>query len=65
MLGINAAVVGLLGAALYKPIWISTVTTAGDLAIVLIGFALLTVWRVPPLAIVIAGALSGIAGSLL
>ena len=35
--GINAAVVGLLGAALYSPLWTSSVTSTGDFAVVLIG----------------------------
>jgi chromate transporter len=51
MRGTNAAVVGLLGAALYSPIGTSAVTSPVDLAIALVGFVLLTVWRVPPLAV--------------
>jgi chromate transporter len=58
--GVNAAVVGLLGAALYDPIWISSVKTSGDFSAVLVGFTLLTVWRAPPLLIVILGALTGV-----
>jgi chromate transporter len=61
MRGVNAAVVGLLGAALYDPIWLSSVKTTGDLSVVLMGFVLLTVWGAPPLLIVILGALAGIA----
>ena len=61
MRGINAAVVGLLGAALYSPVWTSSVNTAGDFGVALIGFVLLTVWRAPPLLVVITGALAGIA----
>src|SRR5208337_2127326 len=60
MRGINAAVVGLLGAALYNPVWTSSVRTTGDFGIALTGFVLLTAWRVPPLAVVIIGALGGI-----
>jgi chromate transporter len=51
--GINAAVVGVLGAALYNPIWLSAVANGRDVAIALIGFLLLERWRVPPLAIVV------------
>jgi len=51
--GINAAVVGVLGAALYNPIWLSAVGGGRDVAIALAGFLLLERWRVPPLAIVI------------
>jgi chromate transporter len=51
--GVNAAVVGVLGAALYNPIWLSAVATGRDVAIALAAFLLLERWRVPPLAIVI------------
>ncbi len=61
MRGINAAVVGLLGAALYSPVWTSSVDTRGDFAVALIGFVLLTVWRARPLLVVIFGAVVGIA----
>jgi chromate transporter len=60
MRGINAAVVGLLGAALYNPLWISSVTSVGDFAIALLGFVLLTAWRTSPLLIVILGAFAGV-----
>ena len=61
MRGVNAAVVGLLGAALYHPIWTSAVTTSWDVGIVLVGFVLLTAWRAPPLLVVAVSALAGIA----
>jgi chromate transporter len=61
MRGINAAVVGLLGAALYNPVWTSSVKTPGDFGVALVGFVLLTVWRAPPLLVVIVGGLGGIA----
>jgi chromate transporter len=60
MRGVNAAVVGLLGAALYHPIWTSSVKTAADVGVALIGFVLLTVWRSPPILIVTLGAAAGI-----
>ena len=60
MRGVNAAVVGLLGAALYHPIWTSSVRTTADIAVALIGFALLTVWRAPPILIVTLGAAAGV-----
>jgi chromate transporter len=59
MRGINATVVGLLGAALYQPIWTSSIKTAADFSVALLGFVLLTVWRTPPVFIVIMGALAG------
>jgi chromate transporter len=61
MRGINAAVVGLLAAARYQPLWTRAVTNAGDLTLVLLGWLLLTAWRVPPLAVVILGTLCGLA----
>jgi chromate transporter len=64
MRGINAAVVGLLGAALYDPVWTSAVNTRGDFALALLGFVLLTVWRAPPLAVVVVSAIGGIALAL-
>jgi chromate transporter len=64
MRGINAAVVGILGAALYDPVWTSSVKASGDFAIALIGFVLLVAWRAPPLVVVITGALGGMALTL-
>jgi chromate transporter len=51
--GINAAVVGVLGAALYNPIWTTAILSAVDLAIALIAFVFLERWRVPPVSILI------------
>ncbi|HLI11519.1 MAG TPA: chromate efflux transporter [Alphaproteobacteria bacterium] len=65
MRGINAAVVGLLAAALYNPVWTSAVKAPGDFAVAMIGFVLLAVWRAPPLVVVIFGALGGIALAVL
>jgi chromate transporter len=60
MRGVNAAVVGLLGAALYNPVWTSSVYAPGDFAIALTGFVLLTAWRAPPLVVVIVSAVGGV-----
>jgi chromate transporter len=60
MRGINAAVVGLLGAALYSPVWTSSIDTTEDISVALIGFVLLTAWRARPLWVVILGAFAGI-----
>ena len=60
MAGINAAVVGILAAALYNPVWTSAVKTPGDFGLALLGFVLLTVWRAPPLLVVVVTALGGI-----
>jgi len=51
--GVNAAVVGLLGAALYDPVWTSAVRGPVDLAIALIGFTLMASWRAPPMFVVL------------
>ena len=64
MRGVNAAVVGLLGAALYNPVWTSSVKTPGDFGIAVVGFVLLTMWRAPPLLVVIFSAAGGIALAL-
>lgn len=50
--GVNAAVVGLLLAALYQPVWTSAVHSARDLALVLVAGGLLMVWRLPPWLVV-------------
>jgi chromate transporter len=65
MRGINAAVVGLLGAALYSPIWTSAVQRPEDFAVTLVGFVLLMAWKAPPVVVVIASASAGAAFALL
>ncbi|WP_407175239.1 chromate efflux transporter [Bradyrhizobium sp. STM 3562] len=64
MRGVNAAVVGILGAALYNPVFTSSVKAPGDFAIALVGFVLLIAWRAPPLVVVIASACGGMALAL-
>ena len=53
MRGTNAAVVGILAAALYDPVWVSGVLTPRDFATALAGFLLLTVWRTPPWLVIL------------
>ncbi|MGX9424610.1 MULTISPECIES: chromate efflux transporter [Bradyrhizobium] len=65
MRGVNAAVVGILGAALYNPVWTSTVQTPTDFAIALVGFVLLIAWRAPPLVVVAFSAIAGIGAAIL
>jgi chromate transporter len=65
MRGINAAVVGLLGAALYSPIWTSAVQRPEDFAVTLVGFVLLMTWKAPPVVVVIVSASAGAAFALL
>ncbi len=57
--GINAAVVGLLAAALYDPVWTSAVHSRVDVALALAAFALLGVGRLSPVIVVGATALAG------
>lgn len=59
LLGINAAVVGLLLAALYHPVWTSGVQTPSHAALGLAAFLLLVFWRWPPWLVVVLGALGG------
>ena len=54
--GINSAVVGLLLAALYTPVWTSAIQKPTDFAIGLAAFLLLMFWKVPPWLVVILGA---------
>jgi chromate transporter len=51
--GVNAAVVGLLGAALYDPIFTSGIASLVDLMIVVVAFCLLAIWRVSTLIVVL------------
>jgi chromate transporter len=53
MRGANAAVVGILGAALYDPVWTSAILSPRDFALALLGFVLLTVWKAPPWMVVL------------
>lgn len=53
MSGINAAVVGLLLAAFYHPVWTSAVLSAEDFALAVAAFAALVFWRMPPWAVVV------------
>jgi chromate transporter len=54
--GVNAAVVGLLLAALYTPVWTSAIRTPTDFGLGVVAFLLLAMWRVPPWLVVILGA---------
>ena len=59
MLGVNAAVVGLLLAALYDPVWTSGVLSARDFVLALAAFVLLVSWKLAPWLVVVLGALAG------
>ncbi|MDE0334528.1 MAG: chromate transporter, partial [Defluviicoccus sp.] len=59
MPGIGAAVVGLLLAALYDPVWTEGVRSAGDFVLALAAFVLLAAWKAPPWLVVLLGAAAG------
>jgi chromate transporter len=61
MAGVNAAVVGILGAALYDPVWISAIHSTADVGLALVAYGLLVFGRVSPVVVV---ALSVLVGSL-
>jgi chromate transporter len=61
MRGANAAVVGILGAALYDPVWTSSIFTPYDFAMGLTGFILLTGWKTQPWIVVVLIGLGGVA----
>ena len=64
MRGANAAVVGILGAALYDPVFVSAVLQPLDFTLALAGFVALVAWKAPPWVVVlslgVAGALMGV-----
>ena len=59
--GINAAVVGLLLTALYRPVWTNALHAPSDFALALAAFGLLALWRVPPWLVVAFAAVGGAA----
>jgi chromate transporter len=61
MRGANAAVVGILGAALYSPVWTGAILGPRDFALALTGFLLLTVWKTPPWVVVVLLATASVA----
>ena len=61
MAGVNAAVVGILGAALYDPVWTSAIHSTADVGLALAAYGLLVFGRVSPVVVV---ALSVLVGSL-
>jgi chromate transporter len=59
--GVNAAVVGILLAALYTPVWTSAIFSPADFGLGVLAFLLLVFWRAPPWLVVILGALGATA----
>ena len=57
--GVNAAVVGILLAALYDPVWTAGITSSADFALGAGAFLLLFMWKTPPWLVVVLCALGG------
>ncbi len=59
VMGVNAAVIGILISAFYTPIWSSSVIQATDFALAAVLFSMLAYWKLPPWMAVVAGAAGG------
>lgn len=59
LMGVNAAVVGILISAFYHPIWASSILAPIDFAFAAILFSMLVYWKLPPWMIVVTGAIGG------
>ena len=59
LMGVNAAVVGLLLAALYDPVWTSAILSAADFGLAMAAFTLLVFWKTPPWLVVVLTAFGG------
>ncbi|NOV01020.1 chromate transporter [Paenibacillus planticolens] len=57
--GVNAAVVGILLAALYNPLWTTAILSSADFVLAAVLFMMLVFWKLPPWVVVIAGAVGG------
>lgn len=57
--GVNVSVVGLLLAALYQPIWLSTVSDVSDFVLVLLALSALMLWKLPVWVVVFGCAVAG------
>lgn len=65
LIGINAAVVGILLAALYDPLWTTAILEPMDFALAVILFVMLVFWKLPPWMVVVTGAAGGMLLGLL
>ncbi|GAK10500.1 chromate efflux transporter [Geomicrobium sp. JCM 19039] len=59
LMGVNAAVVGILIAAFYTPIWTSAIVGPLEFAFAAILFFMLVYWKLPPWLIVVTGVIGG------
>jgi chromate transporter len=60
LVGVNAAVVGMLLAFLYDPVWTNAIRSSADFGLALIGFVLLMFWRFPAWLVVLLTAIGGV-----
>jgi chromate transporter len=60
LMGVNAAVVGILIAAFYHPIWTSSILAPLDFAFASVLFSMLVFWKLPPWIVVMIGAVGGL-----
>jgi chromate transporter len=65
LIGVNAAVVGILISAFYDPIWTSAILKPVDFAFSAVLFSMLVYWKLPPWIVVVTGAFGGILLSLI
>lgn len=65
LMGVNAAVVGILISAFYAPIWTSTIISPIDFAFAALLFSMLAYWKLPPWVIVVIGIIGGYLLSLI
>ena len=65
IMGVNAAVVGILISAFYTPIWTSSITQPLDFALAAVLYSMLAFWKLPPWVVVVSGAMGGILISLI
>ncbi|MNV78674.1 Chromate transporter [compost metagenome] len=64
--GVNAAVVGILLAALYQPVWISAIHQPQDFGLAVVAFVALMFWKLPPWLVVVgSGAVGWLLGTVL
>ncbi|QBJ65024.1 ChrA protein [Bacillus anthracis] len=59
LMGVNAAVVGILISAFYHPIWTSAILKPVDFAFAAVLFSMLVYWKLPPWMVVVIGAIGG------
>jgi len=59
IMGVNAAVIGILISAFYFPIWTSSILAPIDFALAALLFCMLAYWKLPPWVVVVCGAIGG------